>query len=139
MSIEESYKWAKQQRAEWEKQEHEDVDLNALTEFKSGEDKSVRPVEFSRFSSTHFAGEVGVVGEDLIFHFFPGGSEFPENFADDLGDAFLEVFKLEERLCWDFVPELHSWVVRAAGYGQNLSRDELSNRLFTCLQAKLGE
>lgn len=140
MSIEETYDWAKKQRALWDQQAQQDPDLGALDkEITEVSDYPVAAVEFSKFQGEAFLGEVGVVNGDLIFHFFSPDDEFLECFEDHLADAFIETFKLEDRLCWDFVPELTSWVVRATGYGDNPSREELANRLFVCLQDKLEE
>ena len=140
MSIEESYEWAKKQRAAWDNQVGQDKYLNALDrEISFGGDHQFETIQFSKVACEHFVGEVGVVEGDLIFHFFPAGDAFGDNFSDGLAQAFLDVFKLEDRLCWDFVPEMNSWVVRASGFGSNPQHQVLAGKLFVALECILGE
>lgn len=154
MSIEETYEWAKKQREAWDRAASKDPSLASLsTELSQGGDHPIEPVAFVKVEKDTFVGEVGRVEGDLFFHFFPKEHRnnklvsikedesvdvkmwvFGDEFADKLGDAFLEVFKFEDKLCWDFVPEMNSWVVRAFGYADNPNAEELSSRLFDLLQ-----
>ena len=134
------------------------------TELSVGGDHSLTPLAFARAERPSFTAEVGKSGRDLIFHFWPvqhdkysrfmyTGIEhdpykiekdlenyvwvFADGFSDSLAESFLEVFKQEDRLCWDFVPEMNSWIVRAAGYGENLMKNEMANSVLDTLQKKL--
>ena len=142
MSIEESMKWAKERRGDWN-------DLNeTYLNSKIGGKNKFAAVTFAKTERPSFTGEVGKVDDDLIFHFWPSEDEdystlegdewkFSSIFPDALATSFIEVFKLEDRLCWDFVEEMNSWVVRASRFGGNPMADELANRLFTALQDRL--
>jgi hypothetical protein len=96
-------------------------------------------IEFVRFHRKHYIGEVGKKGVDYIYHFFPIPSyntetpEFPKNFADKLGDAFNEVFKIHERVEASFTEELNSWAVRVSGYAGNPLADDLALKVFDVL------
>ena len=162
-SIEKTYEWAKEKKKEWDgmvEQEHPMV-TRLDAELTSGGDHPVAGISFAEFKSDSFTGEVGKNDDgDLIFHFWPTNKEpynramelspelqqkynsqymwvFGDGFEDHLGDAFLAVFKFEERLCWDYVAEMNSWVVRAQGFGENLMADELATKLFHSLRDRL--
>jgi len=124
-------------------------------ELTAGGDHPINPaITFAEFKADSFTGEVGKNEDgDLIFHFWPTANDkynhlekinddltlwkHNEGFTDHLADSFLEVFKLEDKLCWDYAKEMNSWVVRASGFGENLMADELSSRLFNVLQDRL--
>jgi len=154
MSIEETHDWAKKQREEWDKMATEHPMVTKLdTELTEGGDHPVQAIYFAKTERPSFSAEVGKNDDgDLIFHFWPTADDrynvltpvngehlwlFGDGFAEALAQSFLDVFKLEEKLCWDFVPELNSWVVRATGFGDNIMADDLSNKLFDILQARL--
>lgn len=106
-------------------------------------------------------GANGEENEDLVFHFFPVYDEkysirtdvvtrgedgapkkhdrwdFVSAFPDILGDSFLAIFKQEDKLCWDYVPEMTSWVVRCQGFGTNIMANQLAEKLFADLQGRL--
>jgi len=165
MSIEETYDWAKKQREEWDgmvSQEHPMV-TKLDTELGKGGDHPVQAISFVKTERPSYIGEVGKNDDgDLVFHFWPtpddqynvltdlgeqrtpdGGTKhdylwvFGDIFAEALAQSFLDVFKLEDKLCWDFVPEQNSWVVRASGFGNNIMRNELATLLFDTLQKRL--
>ena len=162
-NIDKTYDWAKKQRTEWDDMAKDHPMVSAFdTEISGGGDHAINPaIAFAKFKSDSFTAEVGKNEDgDLIFHFWPtandtynhlefvgqpGEERSPtkhlwvhnEGFSDSLADAFLEIFKLEDRLCWDYVPEMNSWVVRAAGFGENIMADELSSRLFINLRTQL--
>lgn len=101
-------------------------------------------IEFARTERPKYTGEVGKKSGDYIYHFFPPASTktegygFPHKFEDKMGDAFLEVFKLQEKVQARFVPEMHSWAVRVLGYAVNPMADELAISVFDVLDKKLG-
>ena len=112
--------------------------------------RGLQSVEFAKTERSSYKGEVGKIGDDLIFHFWPtddarysrgpndkGEWEFSEVFPDALATSFIEVFKLEDKLSWDFVPEMNSWAVRARGFGSNTMANELATKLFNSLQDRL--
>lgn len=150
MSIEETYDWAKKVSEDFQVMAERAEDVGALNkELVGGGDHQVATVSFAQFSAPCFQAEVGKVDDDLFFHFFPAENEyhsviagegentywsFKEGFEDKMGDAFLAVFKHEDKLCWDFVPELHSWVVRCTGFGANVMANQLAEKLFSKLQ-----
>lgn len=162
-NIEEAHDWAKKQREEWDSMAtgHPMVSRFDM-EISKGGDHPVAAISFAEFKCDSYTAEVGKSdGGDLMFHFWPTSNDkynhleqqvtpqgrAPEprdflwkhnsGFDSHLADAFIEVFKLEDKLCWDYVPELNSWVVRAQGFGSNLMVDELTARLFESLRAKL--
>lgn len=158
MSMEETYDWAKKVRKEFEQKAAEDPNLGALNkELTQGGDHAVGVINFSTIECPSFRGEVGKVEDDLFFHFFPTADEtfsellgedretgekmwgFKPVFQDALATSFLEVFKHEDKLCWDFVPELQSWVVRCKGFGTNVMKDQLASKLFATLQTRLEQ
>ncbi len=95
-------------------------------------------VEFVQMPRQRYRGEVGRKNGDFIFHFFPkDGEQYPQNFSDLMGDAFLEVFKLEDRVKASFVPELGSWAAIAQGFANNPGSDALALKLFMVLDQKL--
>ena len=139
-------------------------DVKALNnELTNGGDHAMQHVNFVRVERPSYSGEVGRIEGDLMFHFFPANNDthsvlihtgtetvdgeekkyyrwdFKETFADALADAFLEVFKQQEKLCWDFVHEVNSWVVRCAGFGDNIMADQLATKLFDNLQKRLEQ
>lgn len=159
-SVQATHEWAKERRKEWEGMVSEKhpmvVKLDA--ELTNGGDHPVAGVAFAEFKSESFTGEVGKNDDgDLIFHFWPTANDryhtlrpakdsegkdiqlwcFGEPFQGILGDAFVEVFRFEEKLCWDYVPEMNSWVVRAQGFGKNFMADELATKLFVTLKGML--
>ena len=164
MSLEETHDWAKQVSKDFKAMAQRAEDVNALNkELEGGGDHQLATVQFVKVSALAFEGEVGKVDDDLFFHFFPAESEeysdiseetvmgddgrpvvrqfwvFKEGFEESLGDAFLEVFKLEDKLCWDFVSELNSWVVRCTGFGANIMANQLAEKLFNNLQKRLEQ
>jgi hypothetical protein len=94
-------------------------------------------ITFSPFTRPLYTGEVGVVNDDVIFHFFPIG-EFPKNFEDIMGDAFIETFKFEERLQAAYAEELKSWAVKVTGYADNPNINMLCIKLLDVLDKKLA-
>lgn len=97
-------------------------------------------VAFDRTNRGCYAAEVGKKDGDIIFHFYPTepGAIFSDHFRDRLGDSFLAVFPHPEQLCWDYVDELNSWVVKAMGYASNPWVDGLINKLFEELDKRLA-
>jgi len=166
MSIEENYDWAKKQRAEWDDLvDRGQPEVSKLdVELSKGGDHPLVGVTFSKIEHASYTGEVGRVEGDLIFHFWPtpddkynvlmtmGDEEaiqngtkreyiwvFGDAFSSALAQAFLDEIKQEDKLCWDFVPELNSWVVRATGFGDNPLAEEMSDRVFANLQGRLEQ
>lgn len=162
-NTEEAYDWAKKQREEWDSMATSHPMVSRLdSELSGGGDHPVATISFTKFACPSYTAEVGKNDDgDLIFHFWPTANDEynhleqqvtpqgrePEprdflwkhnsGFDSHLADSFIEVFKFEDRLCWDYVPELNSWVVRAQGFGGNLMADELSSRLFESLRGRL--
>ncbi len=98
----------------------------------------VEPIEFVRMPRKKYLGEVGRKKDDLVFHFFPlGDGQFPDDFEGKMAEAFLEVFKLEDRVEASYVPELHSWAARARGFAHTTGNDKLVLQLFALLDQKL--
>jgi len=166
MSIEETHEWAKKIRSEWDdKVQSGDPIVSHLDKEMAEVGKSeVGAVSFARTERPSFVGEVGRVGEDLFFHFWPTSDDrysvltyvgnardeytkekdvenhiyvFSDVFADALATSFLEIFKFEDRMCWDFVPEMNSWVVRVSRFADSPAAEDLSSQLFDSLQRRL--
>jgi hypothetical protein len=154
MSIEDAHEWAKGVRAEWDERvkNGDSVAEHFNKEVETVGKSEVAPVAFARTERPSFTGEVGTVDSDLFFHFWPSNDDryssvmqiadesvrvFCDVFADALATSFIEVFKFEDKMCWDFVPEMNSWVVRVSGFADNPHSDELAARLFDVLQNRL--
>lgn len=137
MSIQETHEWAKERMAEWdglaEKMRAQDPALEL------GKQKRVGVPPYAQFDNHLFYGDITIRDGDLFFHFFPKeGHPFGEIFPEALGDAFTAVFKHVDRLFWDFVPELNSWVVRCAGFGDNPLLDQVADRVLVKIKSLLG-
>ncbi len=110
----------------------ETVQSSAGTPFKM--------IEFVRTERARYIGEVGKKAGDYIYHFYPRNLKwFPgfAEFGDKLGDAFLEVFRLGDRIEAVYSPELDSWAVRARGFADNPMSDEIALHVFTALDNRL--
>jgi hypothetical protein len=95
-------------------------------------------VEFAKTERSRYVGEVGKKLGDFVFHFFPlAGQQFPQNFEERMSEAFLEVFKFEDRVQSTFTPELNSWAVKAIGFATNPMADDLALRVFPALDKRL--
>ena len=106
---------------------------------KTSAGEPFEPMEFVRMPRQQYIGEVGKKNGDYIFHFFPKeGEQFPEGFAEDMGDAFIEVFRLEDRIQAVYSEELNSWAVKAVGFASNPLSDTLALRLFAILDKYLS-
>jgi hypothetical protein len=92
-------------------------------------------VTFNRVDRQHYVGEVGRKNTDYIYHFYPKTER--KDFEDRMGDAFLEVFKMQDRLESAYSPELKSWAVKARMFAV-IPMDELASRVFDILDRKLG-
>lgn len=96
-------------------------------------------IEFLRMDRPKYVGEVGKKGGDYVFHFFPKeGESLPPNFEEKMGDAFLEMFKFQDRVQSIYTEELSSWAVRAVGYANNPLADDLAIKVFDVLDKLLG-
>jgi hypothetical protein len=95
-------------------------------------------IEFAKVERPKYLGEVGKKLGDYVFHFFPlPEKEFPKDFESKMSEAFLDVFKFEDRVQSTFTQELNSWAVRAVGFALNPMADELALRVFPALDQKL--
>lgn len=152
MSIQETHEWAKKKMASWQGITDEFKKLSQG--FESENPKKIATPPHAKFENASFIGDVCRRDGDLIFHFFPTTNDrfnvkvdvagekvwvFGDAFADNLGDSFNQVFKHAERLFWDFVPELNSWVVRCAGFGDNPLSDVLVEQVLVTLKEKNKE
>lgn len=144
MSIQETYEWAKDKMEKWS-----DLTKGKDT-LQSEVNKKVIVPPILRFENMSFVGDVALRDGDLFFHFYPTdrapnvlmpvGKEkmwvFGDKFSAHLADSFKKVFRFEERLFWDFVPELNSWVVRAAGFGDNPLHDIMIEAVLVDIKSK---
>lgn len=150
MSIQESHEWAKEKAKNWGT-----LFDAAKTIVDRKKEYLTPPSDLLEFENPSFRGDVCSRDGDLLFHFFPTENDrfnvivtttvdgrqerawsFTEQFPDILGDAFLEVFKFRERLFWDYVPELHSFVVRCAGQGDNPLRNDMIEQVLVAIKRK---
>ncbi len=105
--------------------------------------KAIDFVEFTKVVRSQYLAEVGKKGNDIIFHFFTSGETFPRSeatqtaFEDVMGDAFIEVFRLPDRLQAAFTEELRSWAVRVIGFADNPAANMLAGNLFDALDRRL--
>ncbi len=143
MTVQDTYEWAKKQLGVWENIQ-EKIPKTELNEFGA--------LKFLKFENQSFTGEVAPTEGDLIFHFFPTADAkfnkqiavegeriwvFGDRFADELAQAFLDTFKYQDRLFWDFVPEMNSWAVRVQGYAENPFYLELIEGVLCRLKEKI--
>lgn len=122
------------------KQIREQVDPSMIGEIENGDRmaKPMEPMEFAEYLRPKYRAEIGVKGPDLIYHFFPLEEQnFPEGFADKMGDAFLEIFLLQDRLEAAPSQELNSWAVRARGFNHPLLGRDVPIRVLDVLDQKL--
>ena len=105
------------------------------------QDEPFAAMEFLRLPRKKYIGEVGKKNGDYVYHFFPvaEGAKYPMGFEAKMGDAFLEVFKLDDRVEAVFTEELDSWAVKAVGFANNPLADELALKLFSVLDEKLED
>lgn len=131
MSIQETYKWAKEKMSLWE-----EVPLSK----KDDHPQKIDTPQNHQFKNDSFFGDVVLNNGDIFFHFFPTPNDrynlivdspalsyqqsvktwsFNSTFIESLTEAFFQVFKHEDRLFIDFILELQSYVIRCAGFGSN--------------------
>lgn len=119
----------------------ENADPSMIGEIENGAmmGKPMEPMKFDRYDRPKYWAEIGTKGPDYIFHFFPLEEQnFPEGFSDKMSDAFLEVFKLQERLEAAPSQELNSWAVRARGFNHALQEPTTPLKVLDLLDEKLG-
>lgn len=144
MSIQDTYNWAKEKAEHWlDTANHQSFPLDPTT-------KTMSSVCELKFSNDSFFGDVAIRDGDLFFHFFATSDKifnrqikpsntiwtFRQDFLDALTDAFVATFKHAERLFVDFVPELQSYVVRCAGFGDNPLYSEMIERTLVKIKEK---
>ena len=126
----------------------------ALQEIEAGtaQASAFEPAERLEFPREEYKAEVVRRGEDLHYHFFmPDVVDetvdppltitlpFPPWFGEALDAAFIETFKLEDRLFKSWIPELNSWAALAKGFGHATTDvTKVTNRLLLALDAKLA-
>lgn len=139
MRIQETHKWAKEKMSQWEELSKE-VDKTC----------NIQSLKENKFRNDSFFGDVTSRDGDLFFHFFPTDNSrfnlraqsdqkiwiFNSGFVTSLTEAFLEVFKYEDRIFLDFVLELQSYVVRCAGYGSNPFQDEMIEKVLVGIKER---
>jgi hypothetical protein len=116
------------------------ADPNMIGEIENGAlmGKPIEPMKFERYDRPRYWAEIGTKGADLIYHFFPlEGQNFPEGFADKMGDAFFEVFKQPDKLEAAVSQELNSWAVRVRGANHILLDLSVPIRVLEVLDQKL--
>ena len=116
------------------------ADPNMIGEMENGHTmaKPMEPMRFDRYDRPQYWAEIGAKGQDLIFHFFPlEGMNFPDDFSDKMGDAFLEIFKLPEKIEAASTQELNSWAVRIRGANHPLLDPAVPTRVLDVLDQKM--
>lgn len=89
-------------------------------------------IEFVKIDRKSYVAEIGKKGSDYIYHFYP--KDIPKDeFEDDMGAAFLEVFKNKDRIEAAYTEELNSWAVKANGFADSLWGDELAMKVLSNL------
>lgn len=118
---------------DWVARVSEGLDVKHLAENEIIKAPSGQPygvMNFYRTERKYYVGEVGKKHGDYIFHFFLVDDVFPANFEERMGDAFLKIFKMNDRLESTWTPELNSYAVRARGFATNIMADELALKVF---------
>lgn len=100
---------------------------------------------FTKWSCPKFHAEWAVVndGTDLVFHFFPHSGTYKQlwevDFAHALDVSAQEYFKAQApQLAAKFTEELHSWFLRAGGFGLSQDPQELARRYCKYLETQVS-
>lgn len=93
-------------------------------------------IEFVMVERPLYSVEIGKKGGDYIYHFYPSDA-VKDSFEDKMGDAFVTVFKNQDRIEAVFTDELSSWAVRARGFAHNMWGDELAIKVLDSLDSML--
>lgn len=140
---ESDYSWVGEMKKKLRDGDQSDPYIREVMSLHDSGEQPINAVNFDKFARELYDGEVGIRGSDLIYHFFtkkgtwPASQESHRQFEDVMGDAFLEVYKLEDKLQAAFSEELNSWAVRVIGFGDNLAVDMLKERVFDVLDRRL--
>lgn len=112
---------------------------NEIVKSSAGEPFGI--VEFARIGKKNFVAEVGKKGKYYIYHFFPSESylSFSVTFRDKMSDVLLELFKREDQIEIDWVPEMKSWAIRVSGWTDHIWGDDLALRVIERLDQALTE
>jgi hypothetical protein len=119
----------------------EKADPSLIGEIENGGEVAtpMDAVEYITYLRPFYRAEIGTRGGDYIYHFYPLEEQnFPPQFSDKMGDAFLEVFGIPERLEAAPVPDMNSWAVRAKGFFHPMSAgSNIPTRVLEVLDQKL--
>ena len=99
-------------------------------------------IEFARIVKSNFVANLGKKGDKYIYHFYPLDKYHPSfngsivsqtivngtTFYGALSKVFLELFKREDQIEADWVPEMKAWAVRVSGWADNVWGDDLAVR-----------
>jgi hypothetical protein len=134
------FSWAVSMKAQLSKELSHAENVKAL---RQHDGRPIQAIPFVATNRAHYNGEVGKKEKDIIFHLFPRGDVFPSSetthtpFEDVMGDAFIEVFRFEDKIEAAFTKELNSWAIRVIGFSDNPAIDVLCNRLFEALDRRI--
>lgn len=107
---------------------------------KTSEGKPFGVIEFIKYQKTDFIAELGKKGNHYIYHFFPSAKlQSGTKFKDSLSDVLLALFKREDQIELDWVPEMKAWAVRISGWVDNIWGDDLADRAIHNLDTMLKE
>jgi hypothetical protein len=140
---ESDYSWVGEMKKKLRDGDVNDPYIKEVMSLHDSGEQPINAMKFDKFERELYDAEVGVRGSDIIYHFFtkkgtwPAAQASARVFEDVMGDAFLEVYKLEDKLQAAYSEELISWAVRVVGFGDNLAIDMLKERVFDVLDRRL--
>ncbi len=97
-------------------------------------------VEFARVTKDDFVAEIGKKGNYYIYHFYPSPRYMAGTiFEDIMTDVLVDLFKREDQIETDWVPEMRAWAVRVSGWTDSIWGDDLAVRAIHRLDEALKE
>lgn len=95
-------------------------------------------IEFARIDKPGFVAELGKRGDKYIYHLYPADKFLSgTRFETAVSKVFLEVFKREDQIKADWVPEMRAWAVLVSGWVDSVWGDDLAVRAIHRLDETL--
>jgi hypothetical protein len=95
-------------------------------------------IEFVRVKKDGFVAELGKKSNHYIYHFYPSDQYMMgTRFEDIMTDVLLELFKREDQIEVDWVPEMKAWAVRISGWTDSIWGDDMAVRAIHRLDEAL--
>lgn len=138
------YSWVKDMKSKVMSKDFSEPFIKEVFATETRGKEPVFGIVYIKVSRRYYWTEYGNKDGDIIFHFFPTtGINYPSSvatgkpFEEVMSDAFLEVFKFEDKLQAVYTEELLSWAVKVVGYGDNSSAHELCTKVIEVIDRRL--